>query len=303
VLRIATFNLKDFFDPRAPEEEHIVGTKRAHVAERLSLAGADVVALQEVASDQLIEGLVGRELASLGYQPPLFGPRDKRGIGCALLSRLPVIESKVFASYQLPFPRFVDSDPEPFPNRIPLRRGVVQLTVDAGPLGHVDVITVHFKSKLGAPMRNEAGEPFIDGSAVGRGEAALRSLISRSAEALHLRRLLDGLIATPGRKVCALGDFNDTVASLPLQIVLGVGAAPEAAFSSCLELVPQDRRFSVLHRGERELIDQILVSAGLSPHLRAANIDNAALRDHGPHEPDAPLAPDSDHALASADFE
>jgi predicted extracellular nuclease len=301
-VRLATFNLKDFFDPRSPEEEGIVATKCGHVASCLQAVNADVVALQEVASNALVEGLLARDLAGCGYGRPLFGPRDKRGIGLALLSRLTVLESKVFSPYELGFPRFVDSDPEPFPNRIPLRRGVLHITVDGGELGPVDVITVHFKSKLGAPMRNEAGEAILDISAVGRAEAALRALVARSAEALHLRKLVDALLATPDRKICALGDFNDTIGSLPLSIVTGIGTPPEATLVSCLETVPVERRFSVLHRGTRELIDQILVSPALAHRFRSADILNAALRDHGPHDPAAPLAPDSDHALCFADF-
>jgi predicted extracellular nuclease len=301
-VRLATFNLKDLFDPRGPEEEPIVAAKCGHVAGALLAANADVVALQEVASNTLVEGLLARELAACGYGRPLFGPRDKRGIGLALLSRLPVLESKVFSPYELGFPRFVDSDPEPFLNRIPLRRGVLHITVDAGPLGPVDVITVHFKSKLGAPMRNEAGEALHDLSAVGLAEASLRALVARSAEALHLRKLVDALLAIPGRNICALGDFNDTIGSLPLQIVMGIGTLPEATLVSCLETLPAERRFSVLHRGARELIDQILVSAALAQHFRGAEIMNGALRDHGPHDPAAPLAADSDHALCLADF-
>ena len=301
-MRLATFNLKDFFDPRGPEEEPIVATKCGHVANALLAANADVVALQEVASNALVEGLLARELAACGYGRPLFGPRDKRGIGLALLSRLPVLESKVFSPCELGFPRFVDSDPEPFLNRIPLRRGVLHITVDAGALGTVDILTVHFKSKLGAPMRNEAGDAILDLSAVGLAEAALRALVARSAEALHLRRLVDAVVATPGRNICALGDFNDTIDSLPLQIVMGIGTPPATTLVSCLETLPAERRFSVLHRGLRELIDQILVSQELGRHLRGAEILNAALRDHGPHDPTAPLAPDSDHALCFADF-
>ncbi|MBL8744566.1 MAG: endonuclease/exonuclease/phosphatase family protein [Myxococcales bacterium] len=301
-MRLATFNLKDFFDPRGPEEEAVVAAKCGHVAGSLLAANADVVALQEVASDALVEGLLARELAGSGYGRPLFGPRDKRGIGLAMLSRLPILESKVFSPYELGFPRFVDTDPEPFPNRIPLRRGVLHITVDAGALGPVDVITVHFKSKLGAPMRNEAGEPILDPSAVGRAEAALRALIARSAEALHLRKLVDALLVDPQRKLCTLGDFNDVMGSLPLQIVTGIGTPPEQSLISCLDTLPVERRYSVLHRGARELIDQILVSPGLFAHFRAADILNGALRDHGPHDPTAPLAPDSDHALCFADF-
>ena len=47
-LRIATFNLKDFFLARNEAETDVVEGKVANIAQNLRRADADVVALQEV---------------------------------------------------------------------------------------------------------------------------------------------------------------------------------------------------------------------------------------------------------------
>src|SRR5687768_14939087 len=121
-LRLATFNLKDFFLPRAEPERPIVEAKVANVAKELRRANADVVALQEVGAPELVERLVENELKDLGYGAPVLGTQDKRGIRNAILSRFPIQWSQVHTAAALPFPKFVEGDPDPFPGRIPLRR-------------------------------------------------------------------------------------------------------------------------------------------------------------------------------------
>lgn len=302
MLRVASFNLKDLFDPVSDEEREIMRAKLSHVADRVLRARPDVLALQEVASDALVEQLRTGPLAELGFGSPVLGPRDRRGIGVGILSRFPISSSTLHRAEELDFPRFVDTDAAPFQGRLPARRGVVELTVDAGALGAVTVMTLHFKSKLGTPMKRADGSTVEDPSMAGRAAAALRALVARSAEALHLRRIVDAKLAAPELKLCVLGDFNDTLGSVPIEIVRGLGAPAEQALEAALSVVPAERRYSVLHRGERELIDHILCSSALAARLVDAGIENQELRDHGPHDPNGPPQPDSDHALVWASF-
>jgi endonuclease/exonuclease/phosphatase family metal-dependent hydrolase len=302
-LRIATFNLKDFFLPRDDSERAVVDKKLANVAANLRRAAADVVALQEVGEPEMLERLLAA-IPELGYGAPLIGTEDKRGIRCAIVTRLPVLSSQVHAPRTLPFPRFYEADPEPFPHQIPLRRGVVHVRVDAGALGEVDVLTAHFKSNRGAPMKGPGGAELEDASPRGRGEAAVRSLVQRVAEALFLRGLVDDvLVARPDHAVCVLGDLNDRIDSLPVRVVAGLGEPGPGQLRPCAELVPEELRFSCYHGKGRSLIDHILVSERLHRALRATTIQNEELRDHGAYEDDPPLSEDSDHALAVASFE
>ncbi|MBX3192988.1 MAG: endonuclease/exonuclease/phosphatase family protein [Labilithrix sp.] len=302
-VRIATFNLKDFFLPRADQERPLVEAKVANVAANLRRADADVVALQEVGEEEHLVRLVTRELGDMGYGAPVLGTTDKRGIRCAILSRLPILWSQVHAKESLPFPTFVEGDPEPFAHRIPLRRGIVHVRVDAPGIGEIDVLTAHFKSNLGVARKTREGAEIADDSPRGHGEALVRSLVQRAAEALHLRGLVDDVFrALPDHAVCVLGDLNDVVDSLPVRIVRGVGEPSAGTLRPCAELVPVDRRYSCFHGNAASLIDHVLVSERLFRSLRSFSIFNEALRYHGPHVEPVPLTEDSDHALCVAEL-
>lgn len=301
-LRIATFNLKDFFLPRSDAERSVAPGKFANIAANLSRANADVVALQEVGEEQQLERLVNG-LADLGYGPPILGTPDKRGIRCALLSRLPVAWSQVHTHDSLPFPRFAEGDPEPFGVRIPLRRGIIQARVESPDLGEVDVMTMHFKSNLPVAFRFAGGRERPDTTPHERAESALRSLIQRAAEAIYVRSLVDGIFrASPDHAVCVLGDLNDVLDSLPVRILRGLGERSKDMLASCSELLPPEERYSCFHGEQKTQIDHILVSERLFRAARNFEIYNEALRHHGAHA--LPIAPteDSDHALCVAEF-
>ena len=315
VLRFATFNLKDFFDPRADrllEERAIVEQKLTNAAASLRRADADVVALQEVGSPSLLRRLVGL-VADLGYGEPVVGSEDRRGIRNVIVSRLPIQWSQVHETRSLPFPRMIDGDPEPFAGCLPLRRGVVHVRVDGGAFGEIDVLTAHFKSGLPLPQKTKDGVEIPDATLADRGASAVRSLVLRSAEALFLRRLLDGIFAqSPDHAICLMGDFNDTLDSIPLRLVQGVdGGAPglPGVLRACSDRVPADRRFSTYHARGKLLIDHVLLSERLHAAVARVEIHNEALRDHGDHgavagasvgppeRGEVPLVADSDHAL------
>ena len=300
--RIATFNLKDFFLPRNDAERSVGPGKLVNLADNLRRANADVVALQEVGEEQQLDRLV-KAVPELGYGAPVVGTTDKRGIRCAILSRLPVQWSQVHTAKTLPFPRFLEGDVDPFADRIPLRRGVVHVRVEAPEIGEIDVLTTHFKSNLPVRQRAKDGREIEDLTTRARAESAMRSLVQRAAEALYVRGLVDDLMkSSPDHAVCVLGDLNDSFDSLPVRIVRGHGAPSHDALRAAAELLPAEQRYSCFHGNEKTLIDHILVSERLFGFAKRYEIFNEALRYHGPHiEPIAPTE-DSDHALCVATF-
>lgn len=296
-LTLATFNVKDFFD--SPQNRPVLAQKTEEIAAQLTRADADVIALQEVGSEALIEGVLATMPKGRDYRI-VFGGADKRGIGNAILSRLPLRESHVHASDSLSFPVFRRGDPPPFPGRLPLRRPVVHVTFEAFG-GPVHALSTHWKSKLPKPEEDEAGNDLrVEGfgGGVGRAEADLRSLIARGAEALHLRRLVESLAGSG--EVVLLGDLNDTFESIPVRIVRAAGL-PHELFGAA-QLVPPEARVSTLHRGTPEQIDHVLATAGLHARLVSAHFQNEQLRDH-PFSPDEAPTVDSDHALLVARYE
>lgn len=302
-LRLATFNLKDFFAPRRDGEHAVVEAKLSNVAASLRRARADIIALQEVGSPELLDRLI-KEVPELGYGAPVVGSQDRRGIRNAILSRLPVQWSQVHQAKSLPFPRFVEGDPEPFPGRIPLRRGIVHVRVEAGAIGEVDVLTAHFKSNLPAELKTPDGKEIPDTTPHEVGQSAVRSLVQRAAEALFVRGLVDGIFAhSPDHAICVMGDLNDTVDSLPVRLVRGIDTTSKHHLRAGADMVAEERRFSCFHGGSPTLIDHVLVSERLHRAFSSFEIHNETLRFHGPHVEDTPLTEDSDHALCVAELD
>jgi endonuclease/exonuclease/phosphatase family metal-dependent hydrolase len=309
---LATFNVKNLLEPRAESDRALLSLKLDAIAETLRECDADVVGLQEVGPPELLHDVI-RRLPILGYAEPVLGTADARGIRCALLSRLPILESRVETAAALPFPVFRTGDPPPFGSRIPLRRGVVRARIATG-LGPVDVLVVHFKSPLPVPLRDAAGVAVEAASAHERAEGTLRSLVWRAAEALHARQLVDAILsATPDARVAVAGDFNDGPDSPVVRILRGVGGDVHAGvrgddptvLADCAAGIAPEARFSTFHAGVPSHIDHVLATRPLGVRLADARILNAALRDHGAFDPDheEPLTADSDHAPLVVRFE
>lgn len=299
MLRVATYNVLNLFDGQNAAESKVISDKIEFLAARILESEADVVGLQEIGSEKLLEELVLSLQKHASYTHRVVGTPDVRGIRNALVSRLPFKSSQVLTSPHLEFPRFVEGDPPPFGARLPLRRGVVQAEVDAGDLGSVDVLVVHFKSGRGVPLRTAAGEPIPPVVSRDYGEATVRALVFRAAEALFVRGAVDALLADPLKKVAVIGDFNDVIDSVPVRIIRGGGPM---LLQSCTELVSKEKRFTVMHGGNRNTIDHILVSQEMRNRLKNCGILNELLHDHDAGYSDAPRA-DSDHALVVASFE
>jgi endonuclease/exonuclease/phosphatase family metal-dependent hydrolase len=298
-LTLATFNVKDLFEVPPGASRAPLDAKLDNLGGILAQAEADVVALQEVGSLAVVRELAAR-VPSLGYAEPVMGTVDARGIGCAILARVPILDSCVHTAADLPFPAFFAGDAPPFAGRLPLRRGIVHVRVAAGDLGTVDVFSLHFKSNRGLPLRDSRGEEIPPATSREFAEAHLRSLVWRSAEALFVRGLVDGVLAADAtRHVAVAGDFNDHPNSHVLRVVAGGGPLE---LSPCASIVPEKERFSILRHGAPQQIDHVLASPLLRERLVTARFLNGALRDHGDFREATEPLPDSDHAALVVSF-
>ena len=293
-LSVATFNVENLLDAPGARSAPLLARKLEALAAKVVACDADVVGLQEIGSSALLARLVAR--VGGGYGAPVEGTRDARGIGCALLSRVPVREARVHTTGALSFPVFRAGDPPPFGARIPLRRGIVHARVEAPGLGDVDVLVAHFKSARPVLLEDASGGTVPARSARARAEGALRSLVWRTAEALFVRGLVDGVLAArPGALAAVVGDLNDTPDSRVVRTLLGEG---DAALRDCTAGVDAAARYSTLHEGRGVQIDHVLATPGLHARLVSARFLNEDLRDHGqlPETGDEALTADSDHA-------
>jgi len=312
---LATFNVKNLLHPgeESVASRGLLSSKLDGIAETLCQCDADAIGLQEVGPPELLRALLER-LPGMRYGEPILGTADARGIRCALLSRLPVLEAKVETAAALSFPVFQVGDPEPFGARIPLRRGLVVARL-ASTLGPVTVMVVHFKSPLPVSLRDAAGVAIAPTTPRARAEGVLRGLVWRAAEALHARELVDDiLVAKPDAHVAVVGDFNDGPESPVVRVLRGGqgdradGAVPvrrEGELFDCAAEIASEARFSVLHGGAPSRIDHVLVTESLRARVVGARFLNAALRDHGDFDPEREELPtaDSDHAALVVRFE
>ncbi|MFI5302842.1 MAG: hypothetical protein ACHREM_32535, partial [Polyangiales bacterium] len=90
-LRVATFNLLDFFLPK-PHHAARFDQKLAWTADTIARLDADAVGLQEVGELEALERLVFKLNSRVDdpskHYASVPGSVDKRGIRCALLTRL-----------------------------------------------------------------------------------------------------------------------------------------------------------------------------------------------------------------------
>jgi predicted extracellular nuclease len=272
-LSIATYNLLDFFEPLAGDE---LGTanfqkKVDFLARKIGSLDVDVIGLQEVGSEDALRMLTER----IGGAPyaRIVGTPDQRGIRNAVLSRRPIASADVHTAAALPFPVFVDGDPQPFGDRLPLRRGIVHVELAGG----IHVFVVHFKSGRPAPLKTPGGDPIEPVTSYAAMEGVLRAVVLRSAEALFVRRLVDHVFERePEARVAVVGDFNDVYSSVVFRTLRGIG--PSELFDAT-RAIPFENRHTIRHYGVARSIDHVLVSAPLRDRIEAAHVYNEDLRD------------------------
>ena len=158
---------------------------------------ADVLVIQEIIlnnADANIEDIRNHIAASgLNYPYAVFSTGEDTRIGLLLLSRLPFIES-----YVLNEDDFTLKNSSGARTTLRVSRGIAHAAVEPLPGKRIDILGVHFKSRL-------AKSEFDDPDTGTKGDLTIRrqeALIARG----HALRLLR---EHPGTRIIILGDFND----------------------------------------------------------------------------------------------
>ena len=137
------------------------------------------------------------------------------------------------------------------------------------------VINNHWKSKRGDDPLMGASQPPL-----------ARTESQRSRQATVIREFADEWLAhDPAAYVVVLGDLNELVERSPMLVLTATGLVDLVAE------VPPDDRYTFIYRGNSQVLDHIVVSAGLrqmtSPrldivHLNADYADGDRASDHDP---------------------
>lgn len=306
-LRLATFNLENL-GIRPNEESHPLRERLPRHVE--SLRGtlqrleADAVAVQEVIDPSLFEELA----EGLGYPHAVLSERASSPLLLGVMSRYPLTSPQQAAAST----HFSVSDPKTgfeIAVKGAFSRGVLHLQWDVPSFG-VDLYVVHWKSKI--PTRLGGGAVDGEGGWTSHGqvgEGRLLTEIKRVAQAVELRKEIDlRLRGSEESRLVVLGDFNDSLDSEALRIVRGDSKAcgsptlaPEELFP-CELSVPEDLRFTQIYRGRREMLDHVLVSRNLIPHLVATTILNEDVAEAAEGPSVDPYSYASDHAPVVVTF-
>ncbi|WP_013334800.1 endonuclease [Gloeothece verrucosa] len=113
---------------------------------------------------------------------------------------------------------------------------------------------------------------------------AVASLGQRVEQAKLVNQFVSDLLETnPTASIIVLGDFNDTPDSPAVQTLLGT------VLENLTEKIPLAERYSFIFKGNRELIDQILVSENLAsggqPEIKAVHVNAGKPGRASDHDP------------------
>lgn len=146
-------------------------------------------------------------------------------------------------------------------------------------LDDVPVIVVgnHFKSKGGPGFTGDTTVEAGDDPLYGAFQPPVRWTEElRHPQADYVRSLVDLLLAqNPGARIVVGGDLNDFAFSEPGEgqdTVARVKASPTDPLSNVVDLVPQNERYTFVFEGNSQVLDHLLLNAGMAGLLRDQGI-------------------------------
>ena len=322
-MRLATFNIESL---DAPPKAKVTVAERAEVLRPL-LAGlnADILCLQEVNS-QRHRGGQDRTLEALDFllrdtQYQTFERAASQNAAnghladvhnLVVLSRFRIC-SHIELKHTLISPvayRAVTAIPhESTPRPIYFERPALVAEVALKSGTKLTVINVHLRAPLASAISGQKLSPFSWKSTSGWAEGFFLSGLKRSAQALEIRLAVDHILdADPHSLIAVCGDFNAEDYETPLKILqaaeddTGNGHLATRTLVTADRAIPQDRRFSVLHHGQPQMLDHILVTRSLARHLNGIYVHNETLSDESEEAGGLNTTLGSYHAPLVAEF-
>ena len=298
-MRVASFNLESLDD--VPGLDPPLSERIAVLRPQLLRLEADVLCLQEVngqrqpgggrrlsALERLLEGTpyAGFHQAS-SERAARKGPADKHNL--VILSRW-AFESSGQLRNDLVAPvayrPATARPPAEAAEAVTWDRPLLQARI-ALPSGRpLHLLNLHLRAPLAAPVAGQKAGEFAWKTVAGWAEGFFLASLKRSGQALEARLAIERVFdEDPEALVLVCGDFNADAQEMPLRILCGdpddTGNA--ALAGRCLAPLerglPEARRYSVIHRGRRLMLDHLLASRSLRASVRAVEAHNEALED------------------------
>lgn len=299
-MRLATFNLENLGDEPAGAaalEETLNFLRRQMVA-----LEADIFCLQEVNSQHPPEGgarrLLALEKLLAGTPYADYHMAATRGTGgkgfvdvhnLVTLSRWPItISSSHWHDFVSP-PRYSPATARPSAAaaaEVRWDRPFLHCQVAHPGGAPVHVVNLHLRAPVAAFVAGQKSNPSTWRSVGGWAEGLYIAVLKRSGQALEARLLIEKLFDGDGDALIAVcGDCNADMREVPLKILQGEMDGMGEPGLSERRLIPveskiaPDRRYSLIHGGEKLMLDHILVSPRLLACLAEVDLRNRAIPD------------------------
>ena len=173
----------------------------------------------------------------------------------------------------------------------------------------LNLINLHLKAPLAANVPGQKLDRFAWKSASAWAEGYYVAAIKRAGQALEVRVLVDRIFDDdPEARILIAGDFNAEEREVPTRIItaeLEDTANGDLASRVLVPLehsLPESRRYSVIHRGRRIMLDHMFASRALLATYQDMEIHNEALGDELVAYASVHGSPESYHAPVVATF-
>jgi endonuclease/exonuclease/phosphatase family metal-dependent hydrolase len=187
----------------------------------------------------------------------------------------------------------------------PLLHAVVEL--DDGRLLHI--INLHLRAPLAVPVEGQKTGAFSWKTTSGWAEGFYLASMKRSGQALETRLLIDKIFdREKDALIMVCGDFNADERETPTRILCGDiedtgnGDLAKRMLVPLERALPQSRRYTVIHRGRKHMLDHMLVSRALLANFEKLDVQNEALGDELVAYTAIGNSPESYHAPIVAEF-
>lgn len=305
-VKLTTFNLENLGirpGEDSPEARRRLPAHLETLGRVVANLNSDVLCVQEVIDpDNLAKIVEGLNFPYCEISRP-----PKNPLCMAVLSRYPILSAANVVETAHIEARDIDAD---FSASVEAHfsRPVFEARIAVGER-QLTIYNVHWKSKIPTALSSGAGQtwPWANFFEVAQGR--LISEVTRMAQAMGLRKLIDGKLgADPGALVAVVGDFNDLLDSEAVRMIIGDSRAVRASELAPLELwpceaeLPPDKNYTMVYRGSRQMLDHVFVSRGLKERFVRAEVLHDGMK-VARENSWSDMRPGSDHAPFSVYFD
>ena len=309
---ITTWNIENLDD----SDSTLWNARKPVLKKMLDRTKADILLLQEVHSiDALNELRQGTHYANhkITTTKKQDGtPFAKRNL--VVLSKFSILETKQYMNDLVNAPEWtkVTANPVEQVKKIGWERPILHVKIDLGNGKKLHVINLHLKSFPPTTINGQIdpNNRFRWLTHGGWAEGFFISDVKRVGQALETRILLDQIFAQDGDDalIAIGGDFNAEIDSVPFKTIVGsVDDTNNVVLRSsvlipCELNVPLSQRYSLLHKGQGNMLDHVIVSQGFYPFWNETKIFNELLHDESIAFATDDKFPESDHAPVNVYF-